>query len=159
MKKIFKFAAILTIAAFTLSTVASCSKDDSKDEDEPQKEDPKPEDPEDPEENPYADWDGDWAVIGAFNDWSGDAEMTKSGDWYSAEVTLPDGKLEFKFRRDKNWGDFEFGIEGDTELGKELTLKPKAGNLKVAKAGVYKVELKPTAALGKVTFVKDIESD
>lgn len=105
----------------------------------------------------YSAWDGDWGVIGDFNGWADDVEMTKGADgWYSAEVTIEGGTLEFKFRRDKAWGDYEFGIEGETELDKELALTPKKGNLKVPKAGVYKMMLKPTAALAKIVFMKDI---
>ena len=105
----------------------------------------------------YSDWDGAWGVIGDFNGWADDVEMTKGADgWYTAEVTIEGGTLEFKFRRDKTWGDYEFGIEGETELDKELALTPKKGNLKVPKAGVYTMMLKPTAALGKIVFVKDI---
>ena len=106
----------------------------------------------------YSDWDGDWGVIGDFNGWSGDVEMVKGNDgWYTAEVTIEGGTREFKFRRDKTWGDYEFGIEGETELDKELTLTPKKGNLKVPTPGVYKMMLKPTAALAKITMIGEIQ--
>lgn len=154
MKKIFKFAAILTIAAFTLSTV-SCSKDDK---DEEKKEEPTPEPEPEPEDNPYADWDGAWSIIGDFNGWAGDVEMTKSGDWYVGEFTVEGGTLEFKFRRDAGW-DINLGLAKDVEfaLDNELTLAKDGANLKLPKAGVYKCELKPTAPAAKITFVKDIE--
>lgn len=107
--------------------------------------------------DPYAGWDGAWGVIGDFNGWADDVEMVKGGDgWYTAEVTIEGGTLEFKFRRDKTWGDYEFGIEGETELDKELALTPKKGNLKVPQPGVYKMMLKPTAALAKIVFLQEI---
>lgn len=147
MKKLFRFA--LAIIAMS-SMVIACQED--------------PEDPNGGNDTPEekTGWEGDWGVIGDFNGWGGDVEMVAANDgWYVAEeVEIPEGgTLEFKFRRDKTWGDYEYGIEtaGEIELDKEIALKEKGANLKAPKAGVYKMEIQPNKELAKIHFVKDAE--
>ena len=142
MKKFFKFALVALAAA---ALTVACKPDNPEDN--------KPDD-----SNAKTGWEGDWGVIGGFNSWGGDVEMTATKDgWYEAEVEIADASLEFKFRRDKTWGDYEYGLPeaGEVELDKEIALKEKGGNLKVPKAGVYKLELQPNKELAKVHFVSE----
>ena len=137
MKKFFKFALVaLAVAA----TFVAC-KEKEEPVDEP---------------TGKTGWEGNWGVIGDFNGWAGDVAMTATTDgWDEAEVEIAGGTLEFKFRRDATWGDYEYGLPeaGEVELDKEITLKEKGGNLKVPQAGVYKMELQPNKELAKIHYV------
>lgn len=56
-----------------------------------------------------------YGVIGGFNEWAADVEMTKGeGKTYSAEVTLTAG-TEFKVRADKAW-DYSWGAADGSNL-------------------------------------------
>lgn len=143
MKKFFKFALVaFAVAALTVA----CKKPN----DNPGGEGNDP--------NAKTGWEGDWGVIGDFNGWAGDVEMYEIKDgWYEAEIEIAGGTLEFKFRRDKTWGDYEYGLPeaGEVALDQEIALKEKGGNLKVPKPGIYTVQLQPNKELAKVHFVSD----
>jgi hypothetical protein len=140
MKKFFKFA----LVALAVAAVAfACKKPEDKPIDEP---------------TGKTDWGGAWGVIGDFNGWAGDVEMNEIKDgWYEAEIEIAGGTLEFKFRRDKTWGDYEYGLPeaGEVALDQEIALKEKGGNLKVPKPGIYTVQLQPNKELAKVHFVSE----
>ena len=144
MKKFFRFA----LAAIAIAAVAVACEDKNDPNEGGKNEEP---------ENVKEGWEGDWGVIGDFNGWAGDVEMKDAGNgWYVAEeVEIAGGTLEFKFRRDKTWGDYEYGIEtaGVVELDKEIKLKAKGANLKVEEPGIYKMSIQPNKELAKIEYV------
>ncbi|MBR1576264.1 MAG: SusE domain-containing protein [Bacteroidales bacterium] len=74
-------------------------------------------------------------LIGSFNDWSGDVEMSfdETALTYSGTITVGDN-AEFKVRFNGNW-DYSLG-DDPTDLN-----GIGAGNVKIEKAGTYKVVL------------------
>ena len=162
MKKVFKFALVAFAAA---AVVVACQK--PVEEQNPNgTETPDDQTPDDqtPDDQTPEDLEGAWSVVGKFNGWDGDVDMTKGSDgWYVAEnveltnVTNTDDG--FKFRRDKGW-DINLGLDGDAavvDLDTEIALEKNGGNICLAKDGVYTLYLKPTEKLAKIHFVKDIE--
>ena len=87
-----------------------------------------------------------WGIIGAFNEWSDDVPMTKISDdpetWVAENVSLGG---EFKFRGNKEWGDYDLGGEegAKAEAGGELNLVYKGRNLTIDE-GSYTITLYPT---------------
>ena len=57
-----------------------------------------------------------WAIIGAFNNWAGDVELTQTGpeEWKINGFKLSG---EFKFRGNKEWGDYDLGSSDAIVLG------------------------------------------
>ncbi len=85
-----------------------------------------------------------WGLIGGFNDWAGDVEMTKTADdpetWEVKNVALSG---EFKFRGNKEWGNYDLGASSAPVIGEPLDLVHKGSNITIAE-GTYDVVLKPT---------------
>ena len=96
-----------------------------------------------------------WGVIGAFNEWAGDIELTKTADspeqWEATGVALGG---EFKFRGNKTWGDYDLGSAGAVVVGEELALVHKGGNITIEE-GVYDIVLYPTE-LKAIFTVSDV---
>lgn len=74
-------------------------------------------------------------MIGGFNGWGGDAEMTFDPEtlMYVGEVTLSAGD-EWKFRFNSNW-DYNYGLNAEGILVQD------GPNIKTAEAGTYEVAL------------------
>jgi len=85
-----------------------------------------------------------WGIIGGFNDWASDVEMTKTADdpetWEVKNVALSG---EFKFRGNKEWGNYDLGASSAPVIGEPLDLVHKGSNITIAE-GTYDVVLKPT---------------
>lgn len=87
-----------------------------------------------------------WAIIGAFNNWAGDVELTKTNDspeeWKITGCPLGG---EFKFRGNKEWGDYDLGAAQGAQIafGEPLTLIQRGQNITIAD-GVYDIVLYPT---------------
>lgn len=73
-------------------------------------------------------------MIGGFNNWDGDAELTPSADFktWTGSVTITE-KTEWKFRMNKDWG---INLGGSVE-----NLVPDGGNLEFPEGGTYNVTL------------------
>ena len=163
MKRIFQFTLVALAAA---AITVACQKPTQETPDKPDTETPDDQTPDDqtPDDQTPEDLEGAWSVIGKFNEWGGDVEMTKGSDgWYVAEnvelVGVTSTSDGFKFRRDKGW-DVNLGLDGDAavvDLDTEIALEKNGGNICLAKDGVYTLYLKPTEKLAKIHFVKDIE--
>ena len=92
-----------------------------------------------------------WGIIGAFNDWGGDAAMTEKDGVWTGYFTNKDGEDgshgQFKFRKDAAWTE-NLGAAGDVEpfevtLGTAVEAAANGKNLSVP-AGFYKAELNLT---------------
>lgn len=85
-----------------------------------------------------------WSIIGAFNNWAGDVELTKTGSevWTINGVALSG---EFKFRGNKEWGNYDLGAASGAQIvfGEALPLVHKGQNITIAE-GVYDIVLYPT---------------
>ncbi len=83
-----------------------------------------------------------WAIIGAFNNWAGDVELTQTGpeEWKINGFKLSG---EFKFRGNKEWGDYDLGSSDAIVLGQPLALTHKGANIRIDE-GVYDIVLYPT---------------
>ena len=85
-----------------------------------------------------------WSIIGAFNNWAGDVELTKTD---GEEWKINGFKLsgEFKFRGNKEWGDYDLGAASGAQIvfGQPLDLVQKGQNITIAE-GVYDIVLYPT---------------
>lgn len=91
-----------------------------------------------------------WGVIGSFNDWTGDVEMTFSVEdaytmAYTAQVELKAGD-EFKVRRNASW-DFNYGLNGEVTppflLGSPYLLIEGGNNFIVPVTGTYTISFSP----------------
>lgn len=85
-----------------------------------------------------------WSIIGAFNNWSGDVELTKTdGEEWKINGFALSG--EFKFRGNKEWGNYDLGAEAGAQIvfGEALPLVHKGANI-VIPEGVYDIVLYPT---------------
>lgn len=84
-----------------------------------------------------------WSIIGAFNEWAGDVDLTKIAEvpetWAVTGVKLGG---EFKFRGNHTWGDFDLGTSSTVVLGEPLDLVVKGGNITVEE-GTYDIVLFP----------------
>lgn len=91
-------------------------------------------------------------IIGGFNDWAGDAEMTQTAphNWY-AQISLA-ADTELKVRANGDWAD-NWGAEDGFDLSKNnyFDSKYNGGNIKVA-AGEYTVFFNDITS--KMIFVK-----
>lgn len=106
-----------------------------------------------------------WSIIGAFNNWAGDVELTKTD---GEEWKINGFKLsgEFKFRGNKEWGDYDLGAASGAQIvfGQPLDLVQKGQNITIAE-GVYDIVLYPTqlkaifspveGPVGEYTFRQD----
>lgn len=100
-----------------------------------------PEAPEEPVETLDA---HTWSVIGSFNSWSADVEMTANAEgWVVAQFDVEaDG--EFKVRADNAW-DLSYGFKATEEFatapvdGTQFAATWNGGNIKVAEAGTYEL--------------------
>ena len=85
-----------------------------------------------------------WSIIGAFNNWAGDVELTKTGneEWKINAFALSG---EFKFRGNKEWGNYDLGAASGAQIvyGQPLDLVHKGQNITIAE-GVYDIVLYPT---------------
>lgn len=85
-----------------------------------------------------------WSIIGAFNNWAGDVELTKTGneEWKINAFALSG---EFKFRGNKEWGNYDLGVASGAQIvyGEPLELVHKGQNITIAE-GVYDIVLYPT---------------
>lgn len=87
-----------------------------------------------------------WSIIGAFNSWAGDLELTKTADspetWVIYGCSLGG---EFKFRGNKEWGEYDLGAVSGAVIvfGEPLQLVHKGQNITIAQ-GVYDIVLYPT---------------
>ncbi len=88
-----------------------------------------------------------WGLIGDFNGWGGDIEMTPSDDLYkwTADLTVTSGQ-GWKFRANGNW-DFNLG-------GTENALWTNGDNIVLPDAGTYTITLDLTSYPAKFTAVK-----
>ena len=95
---------------------------------------------------------GKIGVIGGFNNWAADAEMTQAAphNWY-VQIKL-DADTELKLRADGDWAD-NWGAEDGLDLSKNnyFDSKYNGGNIKVA-AGEYTIFFNDIT--GKMIFVK-----
>ena len=79
-----------------------------------------------------------WSLIGAFNDWSGDVEMTLvDGVWQSPETAISG---DFKLRKNHDWTENRGGTM--TSLGEEFDAQADGANINVPE-GVYVVYYYP----------------
>ena len=94
-----------------------------------------------------------WGVIGGFNEWAGDVELTKTADspekWEATGVALSG---EFKFRGNKEWGDYDLGAAQGFNVvpGEEFALVHKGSNITIAE-GTYDIVLYPTELKAVIT--------
>ena len=86
-------------------------------------------------------------LIGGFNGWSDDVEMTfdREALTYSGTITVPDDQLEFKVRFNGNW-DYSLG-DDPSDLN-----CISAGNVKLEKGGTYKIVLDMAHASPNLTI-------
>ena len=86
-------------------------------------------------------------LIGGFNGWSDDVEMTFDRETltYSGTITVPDDQLEFKVRFNGNW-DYSLG-DDPSDLN-----CISAGNVKLEKGGTYKIVLDMAHASPNLTI-------
>lgn len=85
-----------------------------------------------------------WSIIGAFNNWEGDVELTKTdGEEWKINGFALSG--EFKFRGNKEWGNYDLGAEAGAQIvfGEALPLVHKGANI-VIPQGIYDIVLYPT---------------
>lgn len=83
-----------------------------------------------------------WGLIGDFNEWAGDVEMTEASGVWTGYTTIAKGQ-GFKIRKDAAWDDNR-GAEGDVEpfevtLGEPINVVNGGKNLTVPADGFYKV--------------------
>lgn len=79
-----------------------------------------------------------YSIIGSMNGWGDDIMMTKSGDLYSADITL-EAETEFKVRLNKAW-DVSYGFADlDPECGAYANFADKGGNILCNVTGEYTV--------------------
>lgn len=74
-------------------------------------------------------------IIGGFNGWSAQQNLTPSADYkvWTVEATFPDANTEWKFRMNDDW---------DINLGGSLTdLRVNGDNIKTPEAGTYTITL------------------
>jgi hypothetical protein len=86
-------------------------------------------------------------VIGGFNSWGAQENLTPSADYltWTGTVTIGAGD-EWKFRANDNW---------DINLGGSLdNLTPGGDNIKTTEAGTYKITLDLSSLPYKATVVK-----
>lgn len=94
-----------------------------------------------------------WGLIGGFNEWGADVELTKTADspekWEATGVALSG---EFKFRGNKEWGDYDLGAAQGFSVvpGEEFTLVHKGSNITIAE-GTYDIVLYPTELKAVIT--------
>mgnify|MGYP002625699392 FL=1 len=92
-----------------------------------------------------------WSIIGSFNGWSGDIELTKTADdpetWTVENATFGG---EFKFRGNNTWDKYDLGSSESVVLGSDLALTYKGSNIKIDE-GVYNVTLYPTLLKAVIT--------
>ena len=94
-----------------------------------------------------------WSLIGAFNDWSGDVEMTLvDGVWVSPETALSG---EFKLRKNFGWDDNRGGVM--EALGQPFDAVAGGDNIKVDE-GTYVVTYDPAAEKITVTNARKVWS-
>ena len=94
-----------------------------------------------------------WSLIGAFNDWSGDVEMTLvDGVWVSPETAISG---EFKLRKNFGWDDNRGGVM--EALGQPFDAVAGGDNIKVEE-GTYVVTYDPAAEKITVTNAKKVWS-
>ena len=100
-----------------------------------------------------------WSIIGAFNNWAGDVELTKTGSevWTINGVALSG---EFKFRGNKEWGNYDLGAASGAKIvfGEALPLIHKGQNITIAE-GVYDIVLYPTELKAVFSQVETPPSD
>lgn len=104
-----------------------------------------------PEEEPVVVLaDHTWGVIGSFNSWAADVEMTIEGNTATAtfDIAADDADKKFKVRADGNWDGVNYGYtpaEGDPALapvdGSEFFATYKGGDIVVEEAGSYTITL------------------
>ena len=79
----------------------------------------------------------DLGVIGKFNDWSADVDMTNNGGIYSAAIGNLEAESEFKIRADKSWegtlswGDYEEEYERTQNSQQNVKTSEAAKNVTV----------------------------
>lgn len=94
-----------------------------------------------------------WGLIGGFNEWGADVELTKTADspekWEATGVALSG---EFKFRGNKEWGDYDLGAAQGFNVvpGEEFALVHKGSNITIAE-GTYDIVLYPTELKAVIT--------
>lgn len=87
-----------------------------------------------------------WGVIGSFNEWSADVEMTINGNSATATITV-DAGAKFKVRADANWDEINYGFTATEELtavpvdGTEFPAAFKGADIELAEAGEYEIVL------------------
>ena len=87
-----------------------------------------------------------WGVIGSFNEWAADVEMTINGNSATATITV-DAGAKFKVRADANWDEINYGFTATEELtavpvdGTEFPATFKGADIELAEAGEYEIVL------------------
>lgn len=77
-----------------------------------------------------------WGIIGSFNDWAGDAEMTESAGVWTGYVTLA-ADAEWKLRKDAGWDE---NVGGNfVALGEPFAAEAGGANIMLGKEGFFKV--------------------
>lgn len=99
-----------------------------------------------------------WGLIGGFNEWGADVELTKTADspekWEATGVALSG---EFKFRGNKEWGDYDLGAAQGFSVvpGEEFALVHKGSNITIAE-GIYDIVLYPTELKAVITASENV---
>lgn len=77
-----------------------------------------------------------WGIIGSFNEWAADAEMTEKDGIWTGYVSL-DADAEWKIRKDADWAENYGGVFED--FGKAFNAVAGGDNIKIGQAGFFKV--------------------
>ena len=77
-----------------------------------------------------------WGMIGSFNDWGGDVEMTESAGVWTGYINLT-ADAEWKLRKDAGWDENVGGTF--VALGEPFAAEAGGANIAIGVAGFYKV--------------------
>lgn len=104
-----------------------------------------------------------WSVIGSFNEWNGDIEMTYNyGTSQYEALGIPlEADTEFKFRKDKNWNvnrgaPYSYGDPFYVNPDVSFPMEANGANCKLYETGIYNFYLSKDTYSGTIEYVGPI---
>jgi len=91
-----------------------------------------------------------WSIIGTIggDNWTKDIAMKTNGTWHAAFGVSVAASEEFKFRKNKNWEDVNYGASS-VKVGEKISLVQGGDNIKLP-AGTYDLYIAETTQVGYV---------